>query len=109
MYFVYIVLCRDGSLYTGMTADLRRRLREHMRQLPSCARYTKSHPVLALKAAWQTQTRSDALRLEALIKRLPRSGKLALIAAPAKVGAVFGEKLKGSTYTPLHPDLPEAP
>ena len=105
MYFVYIVRCCDGSLYTGMTADLRRRLREHMQQLPSCARYTKSHPALALEAAWQTMTRSDALRLEALIKRLPRSRKLALIAAPAEVETVFGEKLKDSKYSPLAQEM----
>ena len=76
MYFVYIVRCRDGSLYTGTAADLRRRMHAHIQQTAACARYTRSHPVAALEAAWRTQTRPEALRLEALIRKsfasLPR-------------------------------------
>ena len=63
MYFVYIVRCRDGSLYTGTAADLRRRMHAHTQQTAACARYTRSHPVAALEAAWRTQTRPEALRL----------------------------------------------
>ena len=104
MYFVYIVRCRDGSLYTGAAADLRRRMHAHTQQTAACARYTRSHPVAALEAAWRTQTRPEALRLEALIKRLRRAQKLALIAAPETVFTVFGEKLKGAEFLPLPPE-----
>ena len=104
MYFVYIVRCRDGSLYTGAAADLRRRMHAHTQQTAACARYTRSHPVAALGAAWRTQTRPEALRLEALIKRLTREEKLRLIAAPETVAAVFGEKLRGAQYAPLPPE-----
>ena len=80
MYFVYIVRCRDGSLYTGAAADLRRRMHAHIQQTAACARYTRSHPVAALEAAWRTQTR------------------------PETVAAVFGEKLRGAQYAPLPPE-----
>ena len=104
MYYVYMLRCRDGSLYTGMATDLRRRMRAHTEKTAACARYTRSHPPMALEAAWQTQTRSDALRLEALIKRLDRARKLALIAAPESVNAVFGERLCGAAFVPLPPE-----
>lgn len=104
MYFVYMVRCEDASLYTGMTSDLHRRMREHQNRQSRGARYTKSHPVTALEAAWQTQTRSDALRLEALIKRLPRADKLLLAASPETVYAVFGEKLAEGEFQPVHPE-----
>ena len=102
MYFVYIVRCRDGSLYTGAAADLRRRMHAHTQQTAACARYTRSHPVAALERL--THARPEALRLEALIKRLTREEKLRLIAAPETVAAVFGEKLRGAQYAPLPPE-----
>lgn len=104
MYFVYMVRCEDGSLYTGIAADLARRMREHKARAALCARYTRSHPVTALETAWQTETRSDALRLEAQIKRLTRAQKLALAAAPETLAAVFGEKLRGAAFAPLSPE-----
>ena len=82
MYFVYIVRCRDGSLYTGTAADLRRRMHAHTQQTAACARYTRSHPVAALEAAWRTQTRPEALRLEALIKRLTREDFVNILSKP---------------------------
>ena len=104
MYYVYMLRCQDGSLYTGMAADLCRRMHAHTAKTPACARYTRSHPPVAMEAAWQTEMRADALRLEALIKRLTREEKLRLIAAPETVAAVFGEKLRGAQYAPLPPE-----
>lgn len=68
MYYVYMLRCQDGSLYTGTAADLHRRMHAHTAKTPACARYTRSHPPAAMEAAWQTEMRADALRLEALIK-----------------------------------------
>lgn len=104
MYYVYMLRCQDGSLYTGTAADLCRRMHAHTAKTPACARYTRSHPPVAMEAAWQTEMRADALRLEALIKRLRRAQKLALIAAPETVFTVFGEKLKGAEFLPLPPE-----
>ena len=48
-HYVYLLRCADGSLYTGMTPDIVRRLRQHVARLPGCAKYTRSHPVTALR------------------------------------------------------------
>ena len=44
MYYVYMLRCRDGSLYTGIAADLCRRMRQHAGGGSACARYTRAHP-----------------------------------------------------------------
>lgn len=78
-YFVYMLECRDGRLYTGITTDLQRRLAEH-RGGRRGARFTRSHPPQRLVASRQVDSRSTALKLEAALKRLDRSGKLAWVA-----------------------------
>jgi putative endonuclease len=75
---VYILRCRDRSLYTGCTNDLARRLRRHSGGLG--ARYTRSRLPVVLVYAERASGRGAALRREAAIKRLPRPAKLALIA-----------------------------
>jgi putative endonuclease len=76
-WVVYMLRCRDGSLYTGVTTDLARRLAAH--QSGRGARYTRGRlPVRLVYREWAT-TRGAALRREASIKRLPRARKLALL------------------------------
>ena len=82
-HYVYLLRCADGSLYTGMTPDIARRLRQHVARLPGCAKYTRSHPVTALALLLTTDTATTARQLEARIKRLTRAQKDALIADPA--------------------------
>lgn len=101
MYYVYIVRCRDGSLYTGLAKYLCRRMREHYERTAACAKYTRSRPVTALEAVWRTETRSGAASLEALIKSLPRARKLALIAAPDTLLHRYADRLPTQEYTPL--------
>ena len=74
-YLVYILRCGDGTLYTGCTNDLPRRLQAH--QSGRGAKYTRSR----LPVELVYPDRSAALRREAAIKRLDRRRKLALIAA----------------------------
>ena len=83
-WLVYVVTCRDGSLYTGCTNDLPRRVAAHA--AGRGARYTRSRLPVALVYAEPARDRGAALRREAAIKRLDRPGKLALIAsrAPAR-------------------------
>lgn len=78
--FVYLLRCRDGSLYCGWTLDLDRRLAEHLSGRAS--RYTRAR--LPVELAWSTAmgSRSEAMREEARIKRLPRAEKLRLVAGP---------------------------
>ena len=88
-HYVYLLRCADGSLYTGMTPDIARRLRQHVEHLAGCAKYTRSHPVTALALLLTTDTATTARQLEARIKRLTRAQKDALIAdlCPALAGA----------------------
>lgn len=79
-YYIYIVRCRDGSHYTGIAAHLCQRMHEHYERLPQCARYTRSHPVVALDGLWRSDSRSSAGKLEYAIKQLPKQKKLHLMA-----------------------------
>ena len=101
MWYVYMVRCADGSHYTGSTPEPAHRMREHISQSSAAAKYTRSHKVVSLDALWQTAGKTDALRLEALIKHLPKAKKLALIEHPDSREELFGEKLKGSRYEPV--------
>lgn len=74
---VYLLRCRDGSLYTGITNDLARRLAAHRAGKGSA--YTRSRRPLRLAYHERVADRSAALRREAVIKRLPREKKLQLI------------------------------
>jgi putative endonuclease len=86
---VYLLRCRDGSLYTGWTNHLPRRLRAH--RAGKGARYTRSRLPVELVLAMRQPDAGSARREEARIKRLPLAAKLALIdAVPTEPGV--GEK-----------------
>lgn len=85
MHWVYVLRCADGSLYTGYTTDVARRLATHARGRG--ARYTRGRGPLELLAAWPHPDKGSALRAEAAFKRLSRGQKLACLArmaAPAE-------------------------
>ena len=68
--------CRDGSLYTGITNDLPKRLARH--NAGSASAYTRTRRPLRLVFQERQPDRSAALRREAAVRRLTRAGKLAL-------------------------------
>ena len=70
MWFVYILRCRGGSLYTGITTDPERRLREHNKGIGGA--YTRSRRPVRLLFQEAHPDRSSALKREAQIKRWPR-------------------------------------
>ncbi len=74
---VYVVRCADGTLYTGVTTDLARRLAQH--DAGRGAAYTRGRGPVALVYTRRGFTRSEALKREAAVKSLPRAGKLALV------------------------------
>jgi predicted GIY-YIG superfamily endonuclease len=78
-WFVYILRCADGSLYTGTARDVAKRLAVH--EAGRGARYTRSRRPLVLCAVARCASKGQALRLEISIKRLPRWRKLELVAA----------------------------
>ena len=83
-YLVYILRCGDGTLYTGSTNDLPRRIRAH--QAGRGAKYTRSRLPVELVYQEPAADRSAALRREAAIKALTRGEKLALIASAQWAG-----------------------
>jgi len=73
-YFVYLLECKDKSIYTGITTDLKRRLCEH--KAGTGARYTRARGVVKILCSEKYKTRSAALKREAEIKRWRREKKL---------------------------------
>ena len=76
MWYVYMLLCADGSLYTGSATDVERRFEEH--RSARGAKYTRSHPPVAIVYREMCADKGAALRREAAIKKLQRAEKLKL-------------------------------
>lgn len=79
MWYVYLILCKDKSLYTGITNDLEKRFRQHKNG--KGGRYTRSHEVVKILHSEEFKTRSKALKRETEIKSWPWERKLELIKA----------------------------
>lgn len=77
MYFVYLIECGDGSIYTGITNDLARRFQQH--QSGVGGRYTRSKRVVRIAYSEEHPSRSSALKRELEIKKWRREQKLRLI------------------------------
>jgi putative endonuclease len=82
LHFVYIVRCADGSLYTGYSTDVEKRVATH--NAGQGAKYTQVRLPVALCASWSFQSKSEALRAERAIKGLSRGRKLRLIEQAAE-------------------------
>jgi len=81
-WYVYILRCADGTLYTGITNDLEKRVRAHLEG--HGAKYTRSRLPVELVFFENAESRSAATRREAEIKRLSRRDKLALFACSSE-------------------------
>lgn len=77
MWFVYILLCEDGSLYTGYSNNVKQRFLDH--QNGKGGRYTRSHKPIKVIYSEQLPTQSEALKRENQIKSWDRVKKEALI------------------------------
>lgn len=91
--WVYMLRCSDGSLYTGWSTDLTRRLARH--RAGKASRYTASRLPVELAFAAPMTDRTAARREEARIKTLDRAGKLALIAASGGSAAHAAARVTG--------------
>lgn len=89
--FTYIVRCSDDSLYTGWTVDLEHRISEH--NSGRGAKYTRGRGPVELMVFWELQSRSDAMRLERLIKAMTRSEKHGLIKRQRSSSGMVSELL----------------
>jgi putative endonuclease len=95
-YSVYIVRCNDDTYYTGITADVARRLAEHERS-PRGAKYLKGRGPLTLVFSATVGDRSLASSLEYRIKKLDRRAKEALIAGRSSIDELLRNQDSGST------------
>jgi putative endonuclease len=77
MYHVYLILCTDNSIYTGITTNLERRFQEHAHK--EGGKYTRAHPVEKVLYSEQFPTRSEATKRETEIKSWRRGKKMELI------------------------------
>lgn len=77
MNYTYILKCKDGSLYTGWTNDLKKRITSH--NAGKGAKYTKARRPVELVYYEEFQTREEAMKREYAIKQLSRKEKEALI------------------------------
>lgn len=84
-YWLYILQCGDGTLYTGITTDVERRLALH--QQGRGAKYTRGRGPLKVVYREPCADRAGALRREWAVKHLSRAEKLALIAAASQPAA----------------------
>lgn len=80
LWYVYLLRCADGSLYTGITTDCQRRVAEHNHSNRLGAKYTRTRRPVQLIWYESADSRALACRREYLIKRLSRAEKLALLA-----------------------------
>ncbi len=78
MRFVYIVRCKDNSLYTGITKDLEKRIDEHNNS-PLWAKYTRNKRPVTLVWSKNISDRSEASKSERLIKKMTKTQKEELI------------------------------
>lgn len=119
MHLVYLLRCADGTLYTGYTTDLPRRLRQH--NAGTGAKYTRARRPVEAVAAWSFPTKGQALTAEYRIRKLRLPQKQALIdkgILPPELGALgafplgseHGEDLSGPRNRgTLSPDAPNEP
>lgn len=80
LYFIYILECQDGTLYTGWTVNVEKRMAVHNRG--KGAKYTRSRLPVVLKYVEEAASKREALQREYFIKQLSRAEKLNLIRKP---------------------------
>lgn len=91
-YFVYMLECRGGRLYTGYTVDARKRFESHVSGKGG-ARFTRGFRPLKVAALWIVRgDRGSAQKIEALIKSLNRGAKEALVSDPSLLAGMVSEK-----------------
>jgi putative endonuclease len=85
-WFLYLIECADGSVYTGIAVDVQARFEKHLSG--TGARYTRSRKPLQVLASFEMADRSSASRAEYWVKRLPAVEKRALAAGARTIESV---------------------
>ena len=97
---VYLVRCRDGSLYTGITTDVPRRISQHMRGGGAGAKYLRGKGPLQLVFRQAIGRKGLALVVEARIKKLPKGRKEELIARADRLAEILAQAKKAARRRP---------
>lgn len=95
MYYTYMLRCKDGSIYTGMTNNIENRVKEHL--TGKGAKYTKSHQAEKLEIVWKSKSKSLACKLEYHIKQLTKKQKENIIQGE-KLTTYLKGKIDGRRY-----------
>lgn len=98
MYYTYILRCKDNSLYTGITTDLERRLKEHREKGQKTAKYTLTHNAEKIEVAWESENRVLASKLEYHIKTLTKKKKEELIIHSKYLSDFLSDKIDSEKY-----------
>ena len=99
MYYVYMLRCKDNTIYTGITVDIKRRMEEHFSKNEKCAKYTYTHTAKKLEAVLECRNKSLASKLEYAIKRLTKQNKEELIKTKSLEKVFYGnEKIDIEEY-----------
>lgn len=85
IWHLYLIECADGTLYAGISTDVARRFDEHLSG--KGARYTRSHKPLRLLGSRVCASRSEALKAELALKKLPKAKKLDALLKPPETSA----------------------
>ena len=83
-WLIYILKCKDDSLYCGITNNLAKRLKQHKGETKGGAKYTRSHWPCKLVYKEKSVSRSKALQRESVIKKMSKNEKQALINSARK-------------------------
>lgn len=94
-WFLYLIRCRNGSLYAGISTDVERRFAEHQAGGPKGARYLRGKGPLHLEFQVLVGNRSAATKLEIWVKSLPRTVKEDVVAGTLDLHKLFAAKLDG--------------
>jgi putative endonuclease len=91
IWHLYLIRCRDRSLYTGITTDISRRFGEHSGKGKNGAKYLRGKGPLVLEFKRKIGSKSLASRLEYRVKQLPRADKEKLISGKIKIKRLLAE------------------
>ncbi len=93
-WYLYIVQCRDNSLYTGIATDVARRLAEHEGKGKCGSKYLRGRGPLKLVFSKKIGDRSLALRVEIRVKKLTKEKKEVLIRSPKRIQEIISDLSK---------------
>tara|TARA_R110001592_G_scaffold196450_1_gene444228 strand:+ start:1013 stop:1324 length:312 start_codon:yes stop_codon:yes gene_type:complete len=94
-WFLYLIRCRNGTLYAGISTDVARRFAEHQAGAPKGARYLRGKGPLLLEFQAVAGNRSSATKLELWVKNLPRTVKEDVVAGRLDLHELFAATQAG--------------